>query len=425
MSKQKDKTGLKHDVILMSVGTILAQSINVLIQPILTRIVPPETLGVYTYIISLATIIIPVASLKLDMLIVTEKDDTEAQYITDVSIAICLGISIVYAFIILLSFLFDSENIFNKYGFVSFFVPLIIITNGVRFLFISYNNRYKQYKTITFLGIARESSRGLIQIISGLFKFDAWGQIIGYALAPLFGLSYQMKEYVSKFKKRPTISLSKAKDIIKKGKGQILYIVPAQFVNSFSGALIIMSISSLYSSRDLGYYSAGVRLLDVPLIFITANVSKVSFKYISERVSNNMPTFSMVIKIAFVLLALSFSFFSVLYAFGPILARWFFGVGYETAGEYIRCLCLMYIIRFTTASFSGVFTIFNKQKIELYMNMIIIAFAFVVLFLSNIYRVNIEGYLWMISSTYTLVYSVMLLIYIRICWLYDKKLKKV
>ena len=73
--------GITH----MGLGTVLAQMINIVAQPILTRIFPAETLGIYTYIISLATMIIPVASLKLDMLIVSESDDKEAQYITAVS----------------------------------------------------------------------------------------------------------------------------------------------------------------------------------------------------------------------------------------------------------------------------------------------------------------------------------------------------
>ena len=108
-----DKNSIKtlwRDIFLMGGGTVLAQTINILAQPILTRIVSPDDLGVYTYIISLATIIIPIASLKLDMLIVSTEDDGYAQYITDLSIIINASISIVYFIVILIGYNAYSVN---------------------------------------------------------------------------------------------------------------------------------------------------------------------------------------------------------------------------------------------------------------------------------------------------------------------------
>ena len=127
-------TGILH----MGLGTILAQTINIIAQPILTRIFSAEILGIYTYLISLATMIIPVASLKLDMLIVSEPDDIEAQYITDICIVINFLIFIIYSVIIWFAYTSSNINIFNKYGMIIFVVPVIVFTNGLRFLFISY-----------------------------------------------------------------------------------------------------------------------------------------------------------------------------------------------------------------------------------------------------------------------------------------------
>ena len=79
---------LQNGVVLMTLGTVLAQSINVFIQPILTRLYSPNVLGMYTVIVSIASIIIPVASLKIEMLIVSSESDIEAQKLTDLSILI-------------------------------------------------------------------------------------------------------------------------------------------------------------------------------------------------------------------------------------------------------------------------------------------------------------------------------------------------
>ena len=165
-------------IIHMGLGTVLAQMINIVAQPILTRIFPAETLGIYTYIISLATMIIPVASLKLDMLIVSESDDKEAQYITDACIIINIFISLIYALVIAVGYQITDNNIFNKYGIIIYIVPILVFTNGLRFLFISYLNRYKEYKTISIIAIIREAIRAIIQVGSGFL----WGMLFHLCL---------------------------------------------------------------------------------------------------------------------------------------------------------------------------------------------------------------------------------------------------
>ncbi len=189
----------------------------------------------------------------------------------------------------------------------------MVFTNGIRFLFISYNNRYRQYKIIGLIGILREFTRGVIQIVSGLLTFGALGQVAGYALAPISGLKKQTKDYVQKFEKRDKLNYLIFKDIITKGKNQILYLVPAQFLNSFSSSLVILFISMLYSTEQLGYYSAGVRLLEVPMIFITANVSKVFYKQISEDVNLHHRVLPKFTKISLALLLISILGFGTLY----------------------------------------------------------------------------------------------------------------
>lgn len=256
---------LFRNIALMSSATVAAQIINVVIQPILTRIVPAETLGIFTFLVSMANIAIPVASLKLDLLITSEADDNRAQYITDVCIVLTTIISLIFLLVISGGYLMKA-NIFSQYGPIIFTVPLMVFTNGVRFLFISYNNRYRQYKIIGLIGILRELTRGGIQILSGLLTLGALGQVSGYVLAPISGLKKQTKEYVLKFTNRQKLDYATFKDIIIKGKKQILYLVPAQFLNSFSSSLVILFISMLYSTEQLGYYSAGVRLLEVPMI---------------------------------------------------------------------------------------------------------------------------------------------------------------
>lgn len=418
------KDSVWRGIFYMGAGTVFAQLINILAQPLLTRLVPAETLGIYTYVVSLSTILIPVASLKLDMLVVTEKDDNEAQYITDVCILIITALSVLYAIVILIGKIFFSNGIFNKFGFISLFAPLLVFTNGLRFLFISYNNRYKKYKLISSVAIIREFVRAVIQLGSGILSFGVVGQIMGYALSPLFGMHIQSKEYLKKLKERTRINKRKIRDIIfHSGKRQILYLVPAQFVNSFSASLITISLSYLFSSATLGYYSAGARILDIPIVFITSNVSKVMYQKASESIEKKQPLFKTVFSVTMVLSIVSFLGFGVLFIIAPHITRFVFGKGYEVSGVYIRCLCIMYAIRLVATSFAGFYTVFKKQQYELYLNIMLVVFGIVSLILSKTNDFSTTQYLWMVSIGYTVTYLIMLFGYIKLCLMYDKQMQ--
>lgn len=420
------KNSIWVGILHMGLGTVLAQMINIVVQPILTRIFPTETLGIYTYLISLATMIIPVASLKLDMLIVSEPNEKEAQYITDACIIINILISLIYAIVIIVGYQVSDNNIFNKYGIIIYVVPVLVFTNGLRFLFISYLNRYKEYKTISIIAIIREAIRAVIQVGAGFLSLGVFSLSMGYAVSPLFGLNIQMRNYLKELKERPRINLKKFKEIVlEKGKRQILFLVPAQFINSFSASLVTISITALFSAKILGYYSAGVRILDIPIVFITSNVSKVCYQRISENVANKKPVLRTLMSVIIVLSAVSIMGFGTLYVIAPRLSEIVFGQGYRVAGEYIRCLCVMYAVRLVATSFAGVYTVFRKQNFELILNILLIVSAGVSYVVCSMFNFEVTTYLKFMNTGYTIVYLLMLLGYIVMCKNYDKKIRSV
>lgn len=420
------KNSIWVGILHMGLGTVLAQMINIVVQPILTRVFPAETLGIYTYLISLATMIIPVASLKLDMLIVSEPNEKEAQYITDACIIINILISLIYAIVIIVGYQVSDNNIFNKYGIIIYVVPILVFTNGLRFLFISYLNRYKEYKTISIIAIIREAIRAVIQVGAGFLSLGVFSLSMGYAVSPLFGLNIQMRNYLKELKERPHINLKKFKEIVLvKGKRQILFLVPAQFINSFSSSLVTISITALFSAKILGYYSAGVRILDIPIVFITSNVSKVCYQRISENVANKKPVLRTLMSVIIVLSVVSIMGFGTLYVIAPRLSEIVFGQGYRVAGEYIRCLCVMYAVRLVATSFAGVYTVFKKQNFELILNILLIVSAGVSYVVCSMFNFEVTTYLKFMNTGYTIVYLLMLLGYIVMCKNYDKKIRSV
>ncbi|MBS4462465.1 MULTISPECIES: oligosaccharide flippase family protein [unclassified Facklamia] len=424
--KNNDFNKVIQGILHMGVGTVIAQLINILAQPILTRLFSPEVLGIYTYYISLANVIIPISTLKIDMLIVSEKDETEAQYLTDVSIIINVITSIAYLLIILISILSSKENIFNKYGYFALLVPFLVFSNGLRFIFISYLNRYGNYKAISVVSVFREFSRGVIQVCAGFLNLGVLSLLFGFFIAPFFGLKFQIKNYLLKLKHRKFINFTNFKRIInEKAKGQILFLTPSQFINSFSSVLITISISELFNPKILGFYTSGLRVLEIPIIFITSNISKVLFQKLSENIANGKSIKNVFCFFTFALSILSILGFGLLYILAPSLTTIFFGKNYEGAGEYIRILIFMYGTRFIASSFSGVFTLFNKQNIELMLNLFLILTAFISYLLSTFYSLSVEQYLYLINGGFSIVYILLILLYFYFVNQYEENISKI
>lgn len=417
------KDGLGKNIAIMGLGTVLAQGINVLIQPLLSRIFPASDLGIYTFVISIANILIPIASLKLDLLIVSEKDELKAQYITDICVLANFCVAFGLFIFLLLCHLLSPNMVLFQYGLLIYFAPILVLTNGLRFLFISYNNRYKEYKLIAKLEALREAVRAAVQTLSGLLVFGAPGLLTGYAAAPVLGYKLQMKRYFNGLKNRPKITSSQIKELLFHGRRQILYIMPAQLINSFSSSLVTMLIGTLFSATALGYYSMGVRVLEVPIMFISANVSKVCYQRICESISESLPLSKTILKLIALLAAASFSIFGIVFFVAVPLCEFVFGNGYSAAGSYIRCLCLMYALRLVATSFAGSFTAFGKQKFELLLNIALVLAALVAYALTSALSLSMEGFLTTIGLGYSLIYVCVLMGVLVCCFKFDRQLK--
>jgi O-antigen/teichoic acid export membrane protein len=408
------KNGQWSGVISLGMGSIIAQSINVIIQPILTRLISPEDLGIYTYIISMATLIIPVASLKLEMLIVADNDDNNVGLLTDVSIMSVIITSIIYLLIILIM-LVIGDNSFSDIGIYSLFIPVIVLTNGIRFIFISHNNRHKKYSLISRINILRELAMAAIQVTSGMLSGGVIGQAFGYGLSPLFGIWMQTKDYLRNLVRKNKLSFEEIIKILSKNKKHILYLVPSQFINSFSYALITMSVISLFSTTEMGYYSISVRILGIPLILVSNNVSKVYLQKLSEDLRKGISAWASFVSVIKVFGILSVFGFFILAIIAPSVSEIVFGVGYEEAGKYISILCFMYALRFIASALIGTYVVFNKQNIEIIFNILIVLSGVVIYFITLFLKLSIYSYFTFISIAYGIVYLLVIISFGYLC----------
>ena len=163
-------------------------------------------------------------------------------------------------------------------------------------------------------------------------------------------------------------------------------------------------------------------MLEIPIIFISANVSKVCFQRICEDIREERPVSRTLFKVTLVLAACSAVAFGVIYWIAPPVCEVVFGEGYSTAGVYIQCLCLMYATRLVSSSFAGLFTAFNKQGIELLLNILLVVFSAAAFIVAVSFSLPIESFLSVVGTGYMVVYVILLISVFSCARAFDKTL---
>lgn len=398
---------LKSPLFVLMAGTIFSNAIPLLIQPILTRLISPEQLGIYNLAISLANLIVPIASLRLYQLIVTVKDDCEAERLTKVSVNTVGLVSLVYLVIMLL--LYQINESYRAIGKSVWLIPIIVALDGLFFVLTSYFNRYQNYKKMAESDMSRGSFRGLFQILLAVLKFGSFGQILSHVISPLPCLIFGTRSIDLKKYNRNWVGIKETIQTFKQYKNQIVYTVPSQFINSFSYTIILLSITSLYSPVQVGYYSISVKLLGIPLVLVSANVARIYLQRMSDCLNSSGDINRLFKKILIFLFVGSLVMFAIIAIFAPITSEFIFGNGYKEAGIYISILSVMFLFRFVTTSIAGSYVIFGKQKREIIFQIFLIFAGGMSHLLSQLFELNIFQYLMSVTVSYSIVYLSMMI----------------
>jgi len=126
------KSEFGRNVLTLMTGTTIAQAIPIAIMPILTRIYPPESFGVFALFLAITAVGASMATGQYEQAIVLPKSKKDALSIVILSIVITFGLSIV---LLLMIIIFNNQivNLLNNSEIKSwlYFIPLSVFLVGV------------------------------------------------------------------------------------------------------------------------------------------------------------------------------------------------------------------------------------------------------------------------------------------------------
>lgn len=372
----KSKSEFRANALKLLKATMAGQVIAVLTAPIISRIYTPDSIGLLTLFISLSSIFTVIMSFRYELAIVLPKRDDEAINILALSILIITSITCISIFAVFLL----KEQIgaaLNAPEIINWLIllPLSLFANGVYNAFSYWSIRRKRFGSVAIARISQSSITVLYKIIYGIMvaaKAGALiiGQVIGQIISSLVLVFVFLKEDYKQF-----VDKIKWQGIRKSAKEHInfpLYSSWSAILNVLSLQMPAILLALFFTSKIVGFYALGFRMLSTPLIFINQSVSQVFYQKISEIKNSGGSVKNIYWKMLIALIVASIFPTIGLALFGKKIFVIILGEAWAKGGLYVQILSPVLFFRFITTPISTVLLVYNKQKYDFMFNLVML-----------------------------------------------------
>lgn len=284
---------------------------------------------------------------------------------------------------------------------------------------ISFFNKNKNYKIINRSRILFGLSTSLSQLILGYFLIDKYtfnyliiGIEIGYFLSSFYLVLSFFNFHLRLIK---IIKLLDLKKHFACNFKTALLIFPNDLLYVLTSELPIQIISHFYSFSLVGQYSFSNKLLKLTPNMIGKPFQEVFRQEVIEKKVEVKFMKSFFDEVLLKLVLIGIAPLIIVFLFGEDIFVYVFGAEWSMAGKISSVLIFMYF--FKTIAFPLSYTIiaYNKLKLQIIFNILIILITSLVLFLGSIYYDIYRALLF-----YSVIYSIIYLFYI---W-YSRKIIK-
>jgi O-antigen/teichoic acid export membrane protein len=346
-------------------GTVAAQTIPILLQPILRRMFSPEDFGALAVYLTLFSTITIAFSLRYEAAIVLPGNKNVAANILALTFIINLLFSVTL-FVVL--FLFAPEitrllNIPLKYCNYLFFLPLTCLSFSIYQSMNYWLIRQKAFKASANNKIVRRSAEAIAQMGTGFFKITGGlflGDLIGNTINALVGARQLFKNgFEIEF-----VSIKKIGYALKRYSDFPKYNLIPTFLSSTASVLPFLIINKIYSTETLGFLDLARTALSIPLAFIAVTISQVFFQQTTEKKNKSESIKKDMRDILLLLSGIVVLEMAVIFTAGPQLFGFIFGKAYTLSGLFSQTLVFGFALNFITSAFSSIFITFEKIRLN-------------------------------------------------------------
>jgi lipopolysaccharide exporter len=354
-SRAKSSSFLQSVAILGS-GTLMAQMVTFAAAPVLTRLYTPFEFGLAAVFLAIVSSVAPAVCGKYNIAVVVTTSLRESRELVGISLWFALSISVLF---LLGVWVFDQQLMSllgaEKLGNWFYVVPASLFLGGAISVFNYYSNKCNEFAVISQSKVLLAAVNVTVAVSLGVFGVQS-GLIVGGLVASATVSVWLVYKYRTILGQPVLIWNQKKISLMRKYSDFPVYNASTGLLDGITLALPIFFLSSFFSDESVGYYALMLRVAVGPLGFLSASVSQVHLKKVSDLVqmdplSIRLFLFKVTAMLGSVVLPLTL--FIILYA--PQLFAFIFGEEWRVAGGYLQILMPALGLRFIASTVSSTF----------------------------------------------------------------------
>lgn len=348
----------KKGISLLLGGTVGAQLILLLSLPVLSRLFSPQEFGLFTLITSITSLILPLATLRLESATMLPSDQRRASALVFVSLASIFFTSVLSIFV--LDYLVEKRYIeSSELGNFGSWVGIFVFANSLFLLLSQIALRERKYGQVAKRTFIRSIAVSLTQLGLGVWRIFPNGLLIGGVVGQLVGL-VPIAKTVKPYLRLPNLKMCGA--VVKEYWRFPVVFTPSALLNSFGLYGPLIFFTSVYGVTLGGQLGMAERVISMPLALIGVAIGQVIdaevAKVVREGREGLLGTF---LRFSGILGILGVAIFLGGVALGPLVIPWLLGSSWELAGVYVQALALSAGLRLISSPLSKFLIILQES----------------------------------------------------------------
>jgi len=275
----------------LGAGTILAQIISLVTIPIISRIYDPAEYGHLTLILSVTAILIPVATFRIETLIVVSDTDEEAAKLLSISAKLTLIVSVTLFAVIFINYFIFENSSFRQALITGFLFALVLMAQSIGVLMVQVALRAHKDSDIARSSVMQNLSISLAQVVTGIWSPSGCALVSSYIAGRMVGISPLWRETRKILSKRGGDS----RRTLEKYMTQLKASGPLVFASVIDSAILglpIILISTQFGLQYSGYIGITQTILTVPITLVGGAFGSVILSELSSNIRNNQESIS-------------------------------------------------------------------------------------------------------------------------------------
>jgi O-antigen/teichoic acid export membrane protein len=368
------KNKLYRNITVLAGGNLLAQIVNVLSAPVLSRLFSLEEFGAYAIFTSIYAIAVIFMNGKYEMAIIVEEDERMAGVLLKTCILFSLA-ALVPA-VLLVSVYLRTTTLGNgdTTEFMCLLFASVVLGNAVHTL-SRYLNRFGRYNSVSVSAVLYTLSYTALSIVLKVMWNVQNSMLYGYAFSTAVQAVFL---FFSTWRKTPLRSAkAQWKDMLYLLKKHIrfpLYSAPSDAMNTLSTQIPVLLMTNLFGMQAAGAYGMANRIVGLPVAIMGSSVGTVYFTDASKaHHAGDMETLrKMTRDIGEKLLYMALVPMTLLMLYGKQLFMWVLGDKWAEAGQMAQGLAFWMLFVFVASPITGIWNVLRKQHLSLLVNAILL-----------------------------------------------------